>query len=93
VLFGALGALFSSRAGGTRTARIFAGALPAIVIVGTYVALMPFTSLFSGKAATSSLPAYLASALFVWVAAPTVALLLGAAPFIRESNRNEVAQS
>ena len=82
-LFGALGALFSRRAGGTRTARIFAGALPAIVILGTYVALMPVTSLFSGKASTSPLPAYLASALFVWVAAPAVALLLGAAPFLR----------
>lgn len=93
VLFGALGALFSRRAGGTRTSRIVAGAFPAIVVVGTYVALMPFTSVFSGKAATSPLPPYVASALFVWVAAPAVALLLGATPFIRESNRNGIAQS
>ena len=93
VLFGALGALFSRRAGGTRTARIFAGALPAIIFVGTYVSLTPITSMFSGKAATSPLPAYVASALLVWVAAPAVALLLGAAPFIRESDQNRIAQS
>ena len=93
VLFGALGALFSRRAGGTRTARIFAGAFPAIIFVGTYVALTPITSMFSGKAATSPLPAYLASALLVWVGAPALALLLGAAPFIRESNQNGIAQS
>ena len=93
VLFGALGALFSRRAGGTRTSRIFAGALPATILVGTYVALTPITSVFSGKAATSPLPAYVASALCVWVAAPGVALLLGAAPFIRESKRNEIAPS
>ena len=93
VLFGALGALFSRRAGGTRTSRIVAGAFPAIIFVGTYVALTPITSMFSGKAATSPLPAYVASALFVWVGAPAVALLLGAAPFIRESHRNGIAQS
>jgi hypothetical protein len=93
VVFGALGALFSRRAGGTRTARIFAGALPAIILLGTYVALTPITSMFSGRATTSPLPAYVASALCVWVAAPAVALLLGAAPFIRESNQNEIAQS
>lgn len=93
VLFGALGALFSRLAGGTRTARIFAGALPATILVGTYVALTPITSVFSGKSTTSPLPVYVASALCVWVAVPGVALLLGAAPFVRDSKRNEIAQS
>jgi len=89
VAFGALGALFSRRAGGTCTERIVAGAFPAVVIVGTYVALMPVTSMFSGRAATSPFPAYLASAMLVWVAAPAFALLLGAAPFLRESQLQE----
>ena len=93
VLFGALGALFSRRAGGTRIARIFAGALPATILVGTYVALTPITSVFSGKTSTSPISVYVASAFCVWVAVPGVALLLGAAPFIRESKRNEIAQS
>jgi hypothetical protein len=84
VLFGALGALFSRRAGGTRTSRIVAGALPAIIIVGTYVVLIPFTSKFSGNAAISPLPTFVASAMFVWVGAPAVVLLLGAAPFLKE---------
>lgn len=84
VVFGALGALFSRRAGGTRIARIVAGAFPAVVIVGTYVALMPFTVMFSGKATTASLRAYAVSAMLVWVVAPGLTLLLGAAPFLRE---------
>jgi len=84
VLFGALGARFSRRAGGTRTSRIVAGALPDIIIVGTYVALIPSTSMFSGNAAISPLPTFVASAMFVWVAAPAVAVLLGAAPFLKE---------
>ncbi|HYM75452.1 MAG TPA: hypothetical protein VE377_05680 [Candidatus Dormibacteraeota bacterium] len=93
VVFGALGALFSRRAGGTRTSRIAAGSFPAVIIVGTYVVLMPVTSMFSGQAATSPLPAYLTAALLVWVAAPAVAVLLGAAPFIRESNKSRIAES
>jgi len=85
VLFGAVGARFSRRAGGTRTSRIVAGGLPAIIFVGTYVALIPFTSMFSGNAAISPLPTFLASSMFVWVAAPALALLSGAAPFLKET--------
>jgi hypothetical protein len=90
VAFGALGALFSARLGGSRRARIAAGALPAIVIVGTYVALVPITNRIAGAAFTSPLPAYLASAMLVWVAVPAIAVLAGALPFLRESNPGEV---
>ena len=90
VALGALGALFSARLGGSRTARIAAGALPAIVIVGTYVALVPITNRIAGTAFTSPLPAYLASAMLVWVAAPAIAVLAGALPFLRESNQGEM---
>lgn len=85
VALGALGALFSARLGGSRTARIAAGALPAIVIVGTYAALVPITNRIAGTAFTSPLPAYLASAMLVWVAVPAIAVCAGALPFLRES--------
>jgi len=90
VAFGALGALFSARLGGSRTARIVAGALPAIVIVGTYAALVPINKRIAGEAFTSPLPAYVASAMLVWIAAPAVAVIAGALPFLRESNPSEV---
>jgi len=90
VAFGALGALFSARLGGSRTARIAAGALPAIVIVGTHAALVPVTNRIAGEAFTAPLPAYLASAMLVWVAVPAVAVLGGALPFLRESNLGDV---
>ena len=85
VPFGALAAFFSRRAGGSRTARIFAGTLPATLIVGTYVVLLPITSRYSGSVSSSSLAAYLLSAMLVWVAAPMSAVAAGASPFLRES--------
>jgi len=86
VAFGALGAFFSRRAGGTRAARFVAGAFPAMVIVGTYVVLVPITARISGEAFTSPLAAYLGSAMLVWVAAPAIGVLAGALPFLSESN-------
>ena len=90
VAFGALGAFFSSRAGGTRSARFVAGAFPAIVIVGTYVGLVPIAARISGEAFTSPLAAYLGSAVLVWVAAPAIAVFAGALPFLKASNVAEV---
>jgi len=90
IAFGALGAFFSSRAGGTRSARFVAGAFPAMVIVGTYVVLVPITARISGEAFASPLAAYLGSAMLVWVAAPAIAVLAGALPFLSESNTAEV---
>jgi hypothetical protein len=89
VAFGALGALFSRRAGGTRAARIIAGAFPAIVIVGTYVLLIPITSLISGRPVPTSLPDYWPSAMVAWIVAPAIALLAGASPFLGGSNVGE----
>lgn len=89
VAFGALGAFFSSRMGGSRKARIIAGAFPAVVIVGAYVLLVPVTSQISGKAFNPALPAYLGSAVVVWMLAPAVAVLAGALPFLREPNLSE----
>ena len=86
VAWGALGAFFSRRAGGTRATRFVAGAFPAMVIVGTYVGLVPITARISGEVFTSPLAAYLGSAVLVWVAAPAIAVLAGALPFLSDSN-------
>lgn len=92
VAFGAVAAYFSQRAGGSRAVRIFAGALPTTVILGTYVLLIPITSRYTTKAATSPLSVYLASALLIWVAAPALALMLGAAPFLGSAKYESVVQ-
>jgi hypothetical protein len=89
VAFGALGALFSARLGGSRRARIAAGALPAMVIVATYAALVPITNKIAGRAFTSPLPAYLTTAMLFWVVAPAIAVLAGALPFLREASLGE----
>jgi hypothetical protein len=83
-------AFLSSRAGGCRSARLLAGAFPATVIVGTYVALVPILARISGGAFTSPLAAYRGSAMVVGVAAPAIAVLAGALPFMREANSAEV---
>jgi hypothetical protein len=90
VAWGAIGAFFSSRAGGTRSVRFVAGAFPAMVIMGTYLVLVPITARISGEAFTAPLAAYLGSALLVWGAAPAIAVLAGALQILSESNIAEV---
>lgn len=84
VAFAALAAFFSQRAGGSRTSRILAGAFPGVVIIGTYVVMVPVTSFIAGRAYASFSPAYWAGAIVVWVAAPALAVLAGALPFLRQ---------
>jgi len=83
ILFGALGAFLSRRAGGARTTRILAGALPALITFGLFAVLVPVTFLIERKAVTAH-PADFALAIFVWLVAPAITLLLGAAPFLSE---------
>lgn len=84
VLFGALGAFFSRRAGGTRTARIVAGAFPAFMMFGLCALAVPITFLIEHKAAGPQ--PQLAWGMFVWGVAPAITLLLGVALFLREPN-------
>jgi hypothetical protein len=98
VAFGAIGAIFSARMGGSRVARIAAGAfpaiviaLPAIVIVGSYAVLVPMTNRISSEGFTPPLPAYVAAAILVWVAAPAIAVLAGALPFLASGVRPQVS--
>ena len=88
LLFGALGAFLSRRAGGTRTARIVAGTFPAIVLFGLWAFWIPASALLEHNAFVLRHPLYYALGIFVWVVPPGIALLLGTAPFLRQPNRS-----
>ncbi len=82
VLFGALGAFLSRRAGGTRTARIVSATFPAIVLFGLCAFWIPFSAVLEHNAFVLRHPLYYALGIFVWVVPPAITLLLGAAPFV-----------
>ena len=81
---GALGAFLSRRNGGTRVARIVAGAFPALVMFFLCGLLIPISALIEHNAFAVH-PSGLALGVLFWAAVPAVALLLGAAPFLKES--------
>lgn len=82
---GAVGAFLSRRNGGNRNARIVAGAFPALTMFGICGLLIPVIALFEHNALVLSHPSGLAFGVLIWAALPAVALLLGAAPFLKES--------
>ena len=86
ILFGALGAFLSRRAGGTRTTRIVAGTFPAIVQFGLWAFWIPASALLEHNAFVLDHPLWYAFGIFIWVVPPGIALLLGAAPFLRQPN-------
>jgi hypothetical protein len=83
---GALGAFLSNRNGGTRVARMVAGAFPALTMFFLCGVLIPITAFFEHNTFALSHPSNLALGILIWAAVPAVALLLGAAPFLKESN-------
>jgi hypothetical protein len=86
VLCGALGAFLSRRGGGTRIARIVAGTFPAVVMFLLCGLVIPVSAFFwEHNAFALSHPSRLAMGILIWAGAPAVAMLLGAAPFLRES--------
>jgi len=82
---GALGAFLSRRNGGTRVARIVAGAFPALTMFFVCGLLIPISAFFEHDAFALSHPSGLALGVLIWAAVPAVALLLGAAPFLKGS--------
>lgn len=84
VLFGALGAFLSRRAGGTRTARVIAAMFPAIVTFGVWAVVIPISALGEHNTFVLRHPFYYALGFFVWVVPPAITLLLGALPFLKE---------
>jgi len=93
ILFGALGAFLSRRAGGTRAARIVAGTFPALVMFGLCAVAIPVSALFEPNALIFRHPLYVALGVLIWAGAPAITLLLGAAPFLRERQRPEPARA
>lgn len=92
VLCGALGAFLSRRGGGTRAARMVAGAFPALVMFLLCGLAIPVSAFFEHNTFALSHPSRLALGILIWAAVPAVALLLGAAPFLRQPDnlaRNE----
>jgi hypothetical protein len=83
---GALGAVLSRRNGGTRGARIVAGAFPALTMFFLCGLLIPISAFFEHNTFALSRPSGLALGVLIWAAVPAVTLLLGAAPFLKESN-------
>jgi hypothetical protein len=84
VLCGALGAFVSQRNGGTRAARMVAGAFPALVMFLLCGLVIPVSALFERNDYVFRHPAGLALGILIWAAGPGLALLLGASPFLKE---------
>ncbi|MGC1647206.1 MAG: hypothetical protein WA741_15425 [Candidatus Sulfotelmatobacter sp.] len=80
VLCGALGAFVSRRGGGSIVARIVAGAFPALMMLVILALVIPIGVVFY----VLSHPSCIALVMLIWAGGPAVALLLGAAPFLRE---------
>src|SRR5260221_8666931 len=84
LMFGALGAFLSRRAGETRSARIAAATFPAIVLFGLWAIWIPVSAVLEHNAFVLRHPLYYALGIFIWVVLPGIALFLGAAPFLGE---------
>jgi len=91
VLCGALGAFLSRRGGGTRAARLVAGAFPALVMFLLCGLVIPLSALFEHNTFALNHPSRLALGILIWAAVPAVALLLGAAPFLRSTTSGTAA--
>ena len=93
LLFGALGAFLSRRAGGTRAARVVAATFPAIVLFGLWALWIPVSAFLEHNVFVLRHPLYYALGFFVWVVPPGIALLLGATPFLRQPNPSEPSKA
>ena len=90
VVCGALGAFLSRRSGGTRVARVVAGTFPALVMFLLCGLVIPISAFFfEHNTFALNHPSRLALGILIWAAVPAVAMLLGAAPFLKESTLRE----
>lgn len=84
IFSGALGAALSRRAGGTLMARIVAATFPAMVLFCLWTLIIPISAFAQHNQFVLRHPLNYALGIFVWVVVPGFALLLGAAPFLRQ---------
>ena len=85
LVFGALGAYWSRRAGGSLADRFLAGIFPLTLHLATFI-LPIFVTMFSTvrRFPEHLEPAWLLKVAIVWVVIPGVALAIGALPFLRD---------
>lgn len=85
LLFGAVGAYMSRRAGGTRGARILAGMFPALAMFLLCGIVIPISAFAQHNIFVERHPMTLVLGTLIWAVFPGIALLAGAAPFLREA--------
>jgi hypothetical protein len=85
IAFGALGAFLSRRVGGSRIVRMVAATFPAIVMLASCAIVIPVSALMEHNDFIFHNPGRLWWGMFLWAIVPATTLLLGAAPFLKES--------
>jgi len=64
---------------------VVAGAFPALVMFLLCGLVIPVSAIFEHNTIALSHPSRLALGILIWAAMPAIAMLLGAAPFLKES--------
>ena len=91
-LCGAVAAYLSRRAGGSLRARVVAAAFPAIVMFALWTLVIPASAVAEHNTFLWSHRLYYLFGVFVWVVPPAIALVTGAAPFLKETNTLEATE-
>ncbi len=91
-IFGALGAYLSLRAKGQLKVRLAAALFPALVLLGLFCPGIVIAAVFEHHQTWSALPVAFAVVVLNWILIPGAFLLLGALPFLRNSQTHEVGQ-
>jgi hypothetical protein len=92
-LFGALGAYLSQRANGNLKLRLAAASFPALVLLGLFCPGIVIAAIFQSHRTWHDLPVAFAVVVFNWVLIPGAALLVGALPFLRNSQIRDAEQA
>lgn len=82
---GAAGAYLSRRAGGSRLARMASGLLPSIVLILLFILILPLEFFYCHTPFVIHHPFYVLARALGWITIPSLALVLGAMPFLRTS--------
>jgi hypothetical protein len=86
-LCGAAGAYLSRRAGGTRLACAAASLFPSIVMLCIFCFVLPVSIVIDRNSFVMKHPLYFVLAMVNWTMVPSLALILGALPFLRQTAR------
>ncbi len=82
--FGAAGAYLARRAQGKTLARLAAGLSPGLTLIALIVLIAPLSLLVDGLSVYRLV--MITAGIFTWGVLPSLALLLGALPFLRQPN-------